>query len=78
MGALTLTDHPITGLPVWFVHPCRTSEALEGMVGEREVRAGEYLGLWFGIMGAAVGLGVPVEAARVRKGVEELGGSVGA
>ncbi|KAK5752999.1 hypothetical protein LTS12_016875 [Elasticomyces elasticus] len=28
LGALSLTDHPVTGLPAYFIHPCRTGEGM--------------------------------------------------
>ncbi|GAB7359436.1 hypothetical protein MBLNU230_g6084t1 [Neophaeotheca triangularis] len=63
MGAVTLTDHPLTGKPMWFVHPCRTQEAMAPVVGDHGPEG--YLGLWFGVVGAAVGLSVPTEVARL-------------
>ncbi|CAK4029568.1 Hypothetical predicted protein [Lecanosticta acicola] len=61
MGALSMTEHPVTGLPVYFVHPCRTQEmmAARGQLGPEE-----YLMVWFGVIGAGVGLNVPVALAR--------------
>jgi ubiquitin-like-conjugating enzyme ATG10 len=53
--------HPITDLPSFFVHPCNTHEAL---IAARDTMAvgmteEEYLLLWLGIVGSAVGLHVP-------------------
>lgn len=62
MGALSVTEHPITGLPVYFVHPCRTQEVMAGHRGG-EGRPEEYLMVWMGAIGASVGLSVPVELA---------------
>lgn len=65
MGALSVTEHPITGLPVYFVHPCRTREVMAGhRGGEGEGRPEEYLLVCTGSIGASVGLSVPVELAR--------------
>jgi ubiquitin-like-conjugating enzyme ATG10 len=69
-AGLSLVDHPVTGTPVYFLHPCRTQDAVgdildrsssRGTTGER---AGlEWLMVWLGVMGAAVGLSVPLELA---------------
>lgn len=65
MGALSVTEHPITGLPVYFVHPCRTQEIMaQRRSWEGEARPEEYLMVWMGVIGASVGLSVPVELAR--------------
>ncbi|GIZ49619.1 hypothetical protein CKM354_001264800 [Cercospora kikuchii] len=63
-GTVSLTDHPETGRPVFFVHPCRTQEAMMDVLGGREdVDAVEWLFIWFGIIGSAAGLSVPTELA---------------
>lgn len=68
MGALSMAEHPITGMPAYFVHPCRTQEALTPLLAGASQTAGtepavEYLLLWFGVIGASVGLSVPVHTA---------------
>lgn len=64
LGALTMTDHPVTGLAAYFVHPCRTAEVTEHLVkGRVAVTPTDYLLLWMGVIGAAVGLSVPIEVA---------------
>ena len=70
MGALSMAEHPITGMPAYFVHPCRTQEALAPLLGDMSDNIGfepavEYLLLWFGVIGASVGLSVPVKTARL-------------
>ncbi|KAF2212621.1 hypothetical protein CERZMDRAFT_13497, partial [Cercospora zeae-maydis SCOH1-5] len=61
---VTLTDHPETGRPVLFVHPCRTQEAMTDVLcARKDVVAVEWLLIWFGIIGNAVGLYVPAELA---------------
>jgi ubiquitin-like-conjugating enzyme ATG10 len=70
MGALSMAEHPITGMPAYFVHPCRTQEALAPLLGDTSRKAGsepavEYLLLWFGVIGASVGLSVPMNTARL-------------
>jgi ubiquitin-like-conjugating enzyme ATG10 len=73
MGALSMAEHPITGVPAYFVHPCRTQEALAPLLGDTSHESGsepavEYLLLWFGVIGASVGLSVPVNLARLIAG----------
>jgi len=62
MGAVSRTHHPITGVPVWFVHPCRTAEAM-GTDLRGHVQPAEYLLAWLGVVGGSVGLNVPVRLA---------------
>lgn len=70
MGALSMAEHPVSGAPAYFVHPCRTREVLGALVGgggEAGLRgdgeALEYLMRWFGVIGTSVGLSVPVGVA---------------
>lgn len=64
MGALSMAEHPVTGLPAYFVHPCRTQEAMRSVTGERTLRSWEYIVAWIGLVGPSVGLHVPVELAK--------------
>jgi len=82
IGALSMAEHAITGMPAYFVHPCRTQEALAPLLRDASHKAGsepevEYLLLWFGVIGASVGLSVPVNTAKLiaerRGGATELG-----
>ena len=66
MGAVSMADHNVTGLPCWFVHPCRTGEAMDAMLSpcggrvvDRDSR--KYLLMWMGLVGGGVGLNVPIE-----------------
>ena len=51
----------MTGMPCFWVHPCNTAEAMESYLKgiDREVSPVEYLMIWIGIVGAAVGLSLP-------------------
>lgn len=60
MGGISTTDHPITGAPSFFIHPCNTADALRQVAADREVRLHEYLFLWMGIITGCVGLYAPV------------------
>ncbi|KAI4717008.1 hypothetical protein E4T48_06810 [Aureobasidium sp. EXF-10727] len=63
VGALSMTltvywqDHPLTGMPAYFVHPCRTADTMCATTSE-DMRVQNYMLLWLGIVGASVGLNV--------------------
>ncbi|KAG5290230.1 autophagy-related protein Atg10 [Histoplasma ohiense] len=60
LGGLSIGHHPISDLPVYFVHPCNTPDALRDIAGSKpEVTAETYLLLWLGLVGNCVGLHVP-------------------
>lgn len=56
-------NHPMTDVPCFFVHPCRTADALREIMGPRKVSELEYLLTWIGLIGASVGLNLPKELA---------------
>ncbi|KAK5747547.1 hypothetical protein LTR17_000190 [Elasticomyces elasticus] len=67
LGALSLTDHPLTSLPAYFIHPCRTAEGMAAITtdesrGERMGAPGYFM-RWLGLVGPSVGLAVPVGLA---------------
>ncbi|KAG9931141.1 hypothetical protein KCV05_g4493, partial [Aureobasidium melanogenum] len=57
MGALSMTDHPLTGMPAYFVHPCRTADTMCA-TKSGDIHVQDYMLLWLGIVGASVGLNV--------------------
>ncbi|OJD12828.1 hypothetical protein AJ78_06630 [Emergomyces pasteurianus Ep9510] len=60
MGGLSIGHHPLSDLPVYFVHPCNTPDALREVAGSGEVITTEmYLILWLSLVGNCVGLHVP-------------------
>ncbi|KAK0355243.1 hypothetical protein LTR91_021882 [Friedmanniomyces endolithicus] len=63
LGALSLKDHPVTGLPAYFVHPCRTAEGMATVGGTSTRAPVEYFSLWLGLVGPGVGLAIPVALA---------------
>jgi ubiquitin-like-conjugating enzyme ATG10 len=73
MGALSMAEHPTTGSPAYFVHPCRTQEVISPLLQNADPskpeadprKAMNYLLLWFGVIGASVGLSVPISVARL-------------
>ena len=64
IGALSMTDHPVTGTPAYFVHPCRTAEAMSAVTARRNMRPEGYLLAWLGLIGPSIGLQVPLELAK--------------
>lgn len=60
MGGITVTDHPVTNNPVFFIHPCQTAEVIEASVAKKEITPMEYLMVWIGALGKCVGLNVPL------------------
>jgi ubiquitin-like-conjugating enzyme ATG10 len=60
LGAISKSDHPVTGVPSFFVHPCQTLAAMTSLQISRSGEPDNYLLGWIGIIGAAVGLSVPV------------------
>ncbi|ETN38327.1 uncharacterized protein HMPREF1541_06362 [Cyphellophora europaea CBS 101466] len=67
LGGISQAYHPLTEIPAYFVHPCRTHEALRGVDDGQNLPAEEYLLVWFGIIAAAVGLYVPSKLICGRK-----------
>lgn len=70
MGALSMAEHPITGIPAYFVHPCRTQETMAPLLENASPKARpcsgtQYLLLWFGVIGASLGLNVPIGVAKL-------------
>nr|POE82718.1 ubiquitin-like-conjugating enzyme atg10 [Quercus suber] len=63
MGSLSFSEHPVTGFPAYFVHPCRTAEVMGSVVGDGKVGPEEYLLAWLGMMGTSVGLSVSADFA---------------
>lgn len=73
MGALSMTDHPITSTPAYFIHPCRTAEAMEPVTEGPRTTPEMYLLRWIGIIGQSVGLDVPSELAQEIETVHDVG-----
>ncbi|KAF2474656.1 uncharacterized protein BDR25DRAFT_384036 [Lindgomyces ingoldianus] len=63
IGGITLTDHPLTNAPVFFVHPCQTVSILGASRGKEELTPIEFLMLWISAMGGCVGLHLPIALA---------------
>ncbi|KAK6434042.1 hypothetical protein LTR95_009772 [Oleoguttula sp. CCFEE 5521] len=65
MGALSVAEHPVTGSPAWFVHPCLTQDAMRAVSGRNTSVAPEmYLMRWLGVIGSSIGLSLPINVAQ--------------
>ncbi|KAH7072946.1 hypothetical protein BKA63DRAFT_534602 [Paraphoma chrysanthemicola] len=69
IGGITVTDHPVTNRPAFFIHPCHTAEVMRASVG-KEISAEEFLMVWIGALGRYVGLNVPL--ALVQRDVSQI------
>ncbi|KIX98511.1 uncharacterized protein Z520_05812 [Fonsecaea multimorphosa CBS 102226] len=58
MGGISMAHHPVSDRPAFFVHPCNTQDALSALE-PKSLTPEEYLILWLGLIGSAVGLHVP-------------------
>lgn len=53
-------NHPVSGIPTYFVHPCNTADALRDVANPKSMPdTSTYLLLWLGLVGGCVGLHVP-------------------
>ncbi|KEF52017.1 uncharacterized protein A1O9_12007, partial [Exophiala aquamarina CBS 119918] len=59
MGGISMTHHPVSDLPAFFIHPCNTPEALSVLADGAALIPEDYLILWLGLIGSAVGLHIP-------------------
>jgi ubiquitin-like-conjugating enzyme ATG10 len=60
---LSQGEHPTTGTPYWYFHPCETSKAVGEIMEEaklkdwsREERLLKWMNTWFMVLGSAVDL----------------------
>lgn len=67
IGGVTITDHPSTNRPVFFIHPCQTTEVMTATVAGRTVSPEQYLIIWIGALGKCVGLDIPLCLMQVDK-----------
>jgi ubiquitin-like-conjugating enzyme ATG10 len=63
LGALSTSDHPVTGLPSFFIHPCQTQTAMASLHIDQFGQPDDYLLAWIGMIGSTVGLSVPLQMA---------------
>lgn len=51
--------HPIYGTPSFFIHPCRTADAMRDLARDIQLDGISYIMLWLGLVGHPVGLFIP-------------------
>ncbi|ETI29174.1 hypothetical protein G647_01627 [Cladophialophora carrionii CBS 160.54] len=59
LGGISMAHHPVSDLPSFFLHPCNTQDALSVLKPDHDPTPDEYLILWLGLIGSAVGLHIP-------------------
>jgi len=60
IGGISHGDHPILGLPFYFIHPCRTADLLKDIQdGNEQITCQELLQVWIGLVGGVVSIPVP-------------------
>lgn len=55
---ISMDQHPISGLPSFFLHPCRTKQRIQSILVDRPKNDGSALLSWLSMMLASLGLGV--------------------
>lgn len=56
-------DHPWLSIPVMFIHPCRTGEAMHSLHDGSDRSPLDYIIAWCGLVGGVAGLNVPIDIA---------------
>ncbi|KAG5359287.1 Ubiquitin-like-conjugating enzyme ATG10 [Yarrowia sp. C11] len=54
--AITQGEHPHTGLPVFFLHPCKTRETVDILMQDEEMKGKSEAEVWMESYGRVVGL----------------------
>lgn len=62
-GALSQGDHPIFGLPYFYLHPCETASLMEMLAVGSEVSLENYISAWLSAVGPAAGCRLAAEWA---------------
>ena len=67
-------NHPVTDIPCFWVHPCRTAESMGEILEDRrnEMSSMEYLMVWIGLVGSAVGLVLPIDVVLKLKAFDSI------
>jgi len=60
IGGISMINHPCTDMPVYFIHPCRTADAMRKLTTDSSVQLHDYMLLWLGLVGSTVGLCAPL------------------
>lgn len=56
---LSMDQHPMTGLPSYFLHPCNTKQRMESMITSQERHPAIQLLSWMSMMFVSMGLAIP-------------------
>lgn len=59
LGSISIGYHPILNTPSFFIHPCRTADALRDLASQIQLDDISYIMLWLGLVGPPVGLFSP-------------------
>ena len=68
----TIQDHPVSNMPVHFVHPCRTHEAMRDVCASQVLQPIVYLLKWFDVFAGVVGLTIPHDVAQEVDNLERI------
>jgi len=60
IGGISMINHPCTDMPVYFIHPCRTADAMRNIMAGSSIQLDDYMLLWLGLVGGNVGLHAPL------------------
>ncbi len=52
-------EHPATGVPSLFLHPCRTQERMKFLLNDRDTPPAEQLWSWMSLILSTVGFSIP-------------------
>jgi ubiquitin-like-conjugating enzyme ATG10 len=55
---LSAEEHPVTGVPCFFLHPCRTSERLDVLLDTKSIHSGVRLWSWLSMMVPALNMNI--------------------
>ena len=58
-------EHPGTGFPFFFVHPCRTPQVMGAILPSQKTKEVHYLVCWLSLVGPVTRLKVPAEIATI-------------
>lgn len=56
-GSITQGEHPVTGLPCWYLHPCETQRLMQAI--QIPLSTQNYIKTWLSFVGPAVNCTLP-------------------
>lgn len=60
-GSISQAEHPLTGVPFWYIHPCQTQNMLQTIVGIHGPPIDDYIKVWLSLVGPIVKYHIPHE-----------------